>query len=340
MYLAPLRGFTDCIFRNVFTRHFGGLDSAVTPFIPSVDTSRIKPSHLNDVLPQNNLQLPIVPQIIGNKAENFICLATRLYELGHETVNWNLGCPFPMVAKKQRGSGLLPYPEKIDAFLEKTVASIPNRLSIKTRLGRKKADEILKLIPIFNRYPLREIIIHPRTGKQMYTGAPDLETFQKCSALSQHRVVYNGDITGLAVFKALGTRFPDIRHWMIGRAAVANPFLPAIIKAGQDDFTNKIKVFKKFYDDLFDQYRQVFSGPGHLLDRMKGFWTYFSQSFENGGHIRQKIHRTHELQRYLKIVELFFEQEAVWSSGPRALGALGSDQDKSLILSELLYKRG
>ncbi len=314
LYLAPLRGFTDCIFRNAFTRHFDGFDLAVTPFIPTVDTRRCKPSHLTDVLPQNNQRLPIVPQLIGNNAEDFISLATRLHELGHETVNWNLGCPFPMVAKKQRGSGLLPYPEKIDAFLEKTVASMPNRLSIKTRLGRKTADEILSLMPIFNRYPLEEIIIHPRTGKQMYRGTPDLETFEKCIALSKHPIAYNGDITEPAAFTALCARFPDIQRWMIGRAAVANPFLPAILKAGQDDFTDKVETFKDFYEDLFDLYQQVFSGPGHLLDRMKGFWTYFSQSFKNGRHIRKKIHRTHKLQRYLEIVEQFFEEEAAWDN--------------------------
>ncbi len=312
LYLAPLRGLTDYTFRNVFSRHFGGLDLAVTPFIPTLDTSRIKPSHLNDVLPQNNHRLPIVPQIIGNRAEKFIPLATRLFELGHETVNWNLGCPFPMVAKKQRGSGLLPYPEKIEAFLEKAVAAIPNRLSVKTRLGRKSPDEILKLMPIFNRYPLKEIIIHPRTGQQMYTGSPDLETFQKCLTLSQHRVVYNGDITSPAVFQTLCTRFPDIRHWMIGRAVVANPFLPAILKAGRDDFAVKVETFRIFYEDLFDHYRQVFSGPGHLLDRMKGFWTYFSRSFQNAHRIRKKIHRAHKLQHYVEIVARFFDQEAVW----------------------------
>jgi len=312
LVLAPLRGFTDCTFRDVFCRHFSGLDLAVTPFISTLDTRRIKPSHLKDVLPPNNLRLPIVPQIIGNKAQNFIRLATRLYELGHETVNWNLGCPFPMVTKKQRGSGLLPHPEKIDAFLEKTVAAIPNRLSIKTRLGHHKADDILKLMPIFNRYPLDEIIIHPRTAGQMYAGTPDLEAFAQCLDQSRHPVTYNGDIDSLAAFEALAARFPRVRCWMIGRAAVANPFLPAIIKAGRDDFTQKVALFRNFYEDLFEHYRRLFSGPGHLLDRMKGFWTYFSQSFENGQRIRRKIHRTHKLQRYLEIVERFFDQEAVW----------------------------
>ena len=107
---------------------------------------------------------------------DFINLAVRLFDLGYMSVNWNLGCPFPMVAKKKRGSGLLPYPENIDAFLEKTVSSIPNRLSIKTRLGRRHINEIFKLMPIFNQYPLEEIIIHPRTGKQMYDGKTDLDT--------------------------------------------------------------------------------------------------------------------------------------------------------------------
>jgi tRNA-dihydrouridine synthase B len=238
-------------------------------------------------------------------------LAEQMYELGYSTVNWNLGCPYPMVAKKQRGSGLLPFPDKIDAFLEKTMASIPNRLSIKTRLGRNKSNEIFQLMPIFNRYPLEEIVIHPRTGRQMYNGEPDLEAFEQCLALTRHRIAYNGDIADLAAFQRFSARLQATDRWMIGRAAVANPFLPVIVKAGQDDFTNKVETFRQFYDELFANYQQVFSGPGHLLARMKGFWTYFSQSFKNG---RKKVHRTHKLQRYLDLVARFFDEEAQWKA--------------------------
>jgi tRNA-dihydrouridine synthase B len=112
LYLAPLRGFTDYIYRNAFDGHFDGFDGALAPFIPTVTTDRLKPSHFKDVLPENNLTMPIVPQIISNQPDDFINLAVRLHDLGYPSVNWNLGCPFPMVAKKQRGSGLLPYPEK------------------------------------------------------------------------------------------------------------------------------------------------------------------------------------------------------------------------------------
>jgi tRNA-dihydrouridine synthase len=312
LYLAPLRGITDYIYRNTFNRHFNGFDAAVTPFIPTLKTIRAKPSHLKDVLPENNSAMPIVPQIIGNNHENFIPLARQLSDLGYKTVNWNLGCPFPMVAKKQRGSGLLPYPDKIDRFLEKTVPAIPNRLSLKIRLGRKTSDEINKLIPIFNRYPLQEIIIHPRTGTQMYDGEPDLGAFEKCVGLTDHRIIYNGDITDLKFFKELTTRFKTTEAWMIGRGAIINPFLPAIIKTGQDNFSNQVETFRYFYEELFEEYQRVFSGPGHLLERMKGFWTYFSQAFKDGRKIRKKIHRTLKLKRYLEIVERFFEKDAEW----------------------------
>ncbi len=312
LYLAPLRGLTDSVYRNAFSRHFDGFDAAVAPFIPTMTAARFKKSHLKDVLPENNHAMPVIPQIIGNNPEDFIPLARRLFDLGYETVNWNLGCPFPMVAKKLRGSGLLPYPHKIEAFLEATIPAIPNRLSIKARLGRKKTDEILTLLQIFNRYPLNEVIIHPRTGKQMYDGEPDLDMFENCLAVSNHPLVYNGDINALATFRTFYERFKTVDHWMVGRAALANPFLPAAIKNNKDGAAKKVDRFRAFYDDLFEQYRREFHGPGHLLDRMKGFWTYFSRSFKDSCKIKKKIHRTHRLDRYLNIVERFFEEEAEW----------------------------
>jgi len=312
LYLAPLRGLTEYIYRNAFSRHFDGFDAAVAPFIPTMTAARFKKTHLQDVLPENNQAMPIIPQIIGNNPEDFVPLAKRLFDLGYATVNWNLGCPFPMVAKKQRGSGLLPYPQKIETFLDATIPAIPNRLSIKARLGRKKTDEILALLQIFNQYPLDEVIVHPRTGQQMYDGTPDLDMFGKCLEVSAHNTVYNGDINDLETFKEFSQRFKTVNRWMVGRGALADPFLPAAIKTGQNGSADKVEGFRAFYDDLFEQYRQSFHGPGHLLDRMKGFWTYFSRSFKDSLKIKKKIHRTQNLNRYLEIVERFFEQEAQW----------------------------
>jgi tRNA-dihydrouridine synthase len=256
--------------------------------------------------------MPIEPQILGNTADDFIFLARRLFEMGYADVNWNLGCPFRPVTKKRRGSGLLPFPELVDAFLDQVLRVLPGRLSVKMRLGRTRPDEILKLLPVLDRYPLKEITIHPRTARQMYEGVPDLDAFQACLEQSRHRLVYNGDIINLQGFRALKSRFLPVETWMIGRGALSNPFLPSTIKAGRDGIPAKADRFKAFYDDLFGRYQSRLSGPGHLLDRMKGFWKYFAAAFKNGQELEKRIYRTFKLPRYLDTVERFFREEPEW----------------------------
>lgn len=312
LILAPLKGYTDVVFRNTFAEHFGGFDAAMAPFVTTVAAGRLTEKHLQDLLPQQNTRMPIEPQILGNSADDFIFLARRLFEMGYPQVNWNLGCPFRPVTKKRRGAGLLPFPEQVDEFLDKTLRALPVRLSIKMRLGRNRPDEILKLLPILNRYPLREITIHPRTARQMYGGAPDLEAFQACLERSRHRLVYNGDIADLPGFRALEKRFPRLETWMIGRGALSNPFLPESIKAGQDEAPGKVRKFRAFYEDLFARYQEKLCGPGHLLDRMKGFWKYFAWAFTNGQTLEKQIHHTFKLPRYLETVERFFGEEPEW----------------------------
>ena len=158
LILAPIRGITDATFRDVSSRFFPGFDLAVAPFLTTYQGNRIKPVRLKELMPEENRNLPVIPQILGKNPDHFIVIAKALMDLGHTEINWNLGCPYPMVANKMRGSGLLPYPEKIEAFLEKVV-KLPVSISIKTRLGRRDSKEIFDLLPVFNTFPLSEIII-------------------------------------------------------------------------------------------------------------------------------------------------------------------------------------
>jgi tRNA-dihydrouridine synthase len=312
LVLAPLKGFTDALFRRTFSEHFPGFDAALAPFVTACPAERLKERQLADLAPGSQAGMPVVPQILGNVAEDFVFVARRLHAMGYTEVNWNLGCPFRPVAKKRRGSGLLPFPELVGEFLEKTIPALPGGLSIKMRLGRNKADEIFRLLPVLERYPIREIIIHPRTGIQMYTGHPDLDSFERCLGMTRHRVVYNGDITDPAGFAALRRRFPQVECWMIGRGALADPFLPAAIKAGGNGEGAKVEAFKAFYADLFGRYQSHLCGPGHLLGRMKGFWKYFAGAFTDARDIERRVHRCHHLPQYVDIVERFLGEEAEW----------------------------
>jgi len=310
LYMAPMKGFTDHMFRNVFTDHFGGFDLAIAPFIASKSDNIIKKKYVKDVLPENNTRLPVIPQIMSKTAKDFTVLANYLYDLGYGTVNWNLGCPSPMVANKKRGCGMLPHTDMIQAFLDNVIPAIKGTLSIKTRLGWQRAADIFRLMPVLNQYPLEELIIHPRTGVQRYDGEVDLEAFGRCLATLNHPVVYNGDIRTPEDFKNLSRRFDDVSRWMIGRWCLANPFLPLVIKTGADDIRDKIQKMQQFHEALFEAYRMVLDGPSHLLNKMKGLWRYFSLPFADCKKSMKKIKKARRPDQYLDLVNLFFETEA------------------------------
>jgi len=281
LQLAPLHGITNRVFRNALAKHFSGFDGAMAPFIQSVHASDARGVHFRDLLPEYNTRLPVVPQILGNDAEGFVCTAKLVAGLGYGEVNWNLGCPYPMVTSKKRGAGLLPHPLLVRQFLEAACVSTTVPISVKLRLGLVDAAEILAIMPILNAFPLRRVIIHPRIGTQLYDGAVDLEGFGKAAALSVHPVSYNGDIKDVATFQFLQRRFIQVDEWMIGRGAVANPFLPVLIKGGVLP-EDPVGTMKAFHDELYLSYREILDGQKHVLDKMKELWTYFRLSLPAG----------------------------------------------------------
>lgn len=307
--LAPLQGISDYYFRNAFNIYFGGMDKAFTPFI-RLNGGKIKASQVKDVLPENNENIKLVPQILTNSVDEFVFLANNLAGLGYPEINWNLGCPFPMVAKRQMGSGLLPYPEKIEQLLEKVMHAISVKLSIKMRLGYENENEINKILPFLDKFPLSEIIIHARTAKQMYKGEAKPLAFEKCMKLSKHVLSYNGDINSFAKFNELNALFKTINSWMIGRPAISNPFLFEEIKTGKIlSADKKLERFSGFHAYLYEQYSNSLSGPGHVLNKMLHFWEYFSQSFTNSRKVYKRIKKANSIGRFEESTHFIFNNE-------------------------------
>jgi tRNA-dihydrouridine synthase len=307
LILAPLRGLTDAVFRSVYAAHFQGLDEAVAPFVVATGAG---PSDklLADLQPERNRALPVVPQILGNDARSFVAMSARLAQMGHERINWNLGCPFPMVTRKMRGSGLLDHPERIAAFLDEVIPSLPLKLSIKMRLGRRGSGEIRVLLPVLDRYPLEALIIHPRTAAQMYAGCVDLEAFAGCLKATRHPVVYNGDICTVEDLAHRAQRFPQVAAYMLGRGVLADPFLPSRIRALPLPADRAARL-GGFHEALLAAYRQRLSGPGHLVDRMKGFWRYLARAYVDAEAVWGRIRRARDLSAYRGAVEAVLGRE-------------------------------
>lgn len=308
LYMAPLKGITDALFRRIYHKHFTGVDAAIAPFINPHHKAAISDKLLKDVLPADNCKLPLIPQLLITKGDDFLALANRLHDLGYPEVNWNLGCPVPMVAKKRRGSGLLPYPDEIIELLDLVLPRLKPRLSIKMRLGFTKYHESLALLPRLDDYPLSEIIIHARLAQQLYRGTTAPERFEDCCKASRHTLVYNGDIISCQVYSELAVRFPKIERWMIGRGLLANPFLPAQIKGVEISEEIRQKTLASFHDELFMAMKERLSGPGHLLGRMKQIWIYLIGSFPGQEKLLKKITRASTEKKYNEAVQAIFSE--------------------------------
>ena len=205
---------------------------------------------------------------------------------------------------------MLPHTEMIHRFLDQVIPGINGNLSIKVRLGWRRADEIFRLLPILNQFPLAELIIHPRTGLQRYEGNTDLEAFGQCLSMVRHPVVYNGDIRNLKIFTRLSRKFQGVSRWMIGRWCLADPFLPMNIKSGTNEIRSNIRKMKQFHAALLEQYRMALDGPGHVLNKMKGLWKFFSLPFADCSQSLNKIKKATRTDQYLDLVNRFFDTEA------------------------------
>lgn len=274
-----MQGLTEAMFRRVYERCFpGAISLAVSPFLSlthnlSSARSGISREVLEDILPEANRgAMPVVPQILGKEPDEFIALCAALADLGYGEVNWNMGCPVRKVVGKRRGSGLLPHPDLVRSVLDAVVPAIGMRLSVKVRLGLKSTDELFALIPVLNDYPLASVSIHPRLGRQQYTGQVDLETFGQALPLIKHPVIYNGDIVTGEGARRIRERFPQVADIMVGRGVLYNPTLPLDILQPSRDRAGDPQQVRHFIRSLIQEIRSTFPTEQAQLRKTKEYW--------------------------------------------------------------------
>lgn len=303
--LGPFQGITDAPFRNVFKKHFGGIDKYYTPFFTGIQKDHAKNMQVEEIDPRFNDVASLTPQILSTDADEILRFAKQCKELGYKEINLNMGCPFPRVANKKRGCGLLPYPEKIDAMLCRVFEQIDLGFSVKCRLGYFSPDEIVPVIEIFNQYPLSELIIHPRIGKQLYKGEADVKRFAELIPTIKAPLIYNGDIVSVDSFERIREQVQPVNEFMLGRGLLANPFLSEEIKGKKDKTIERLHAY---VIDLYEDRLRHAGGSPKVLGRMKELWSYLMYSFNESQDIWRKIKKLTALKEYEDAVEAIFNE--------------------------------
>ena len=293
LWLAPLHGITSRTFRNTLCRHFGGIDCYMAPFLPVQPAGKFRPKVWQDIAPEHNTALPLIPQLMGNKPEQFVETMKVLYEqFGYERFNVNIGCPSSPVVRHTRGCGLMPHPDMVERIVAEFSTKTPFRLSLKMRLGLHSAEEGRELLRRLNDYPLDFLVIHPRLGDDLYEGSPNWDVFEEFCNMTCHKIVYSGDVFSKEDYGRLSERFPMVETWMLGRGMLQNPFLAEEIK--NQDVGDKKTRFLDFYHDLAESLLPI-RGESGTLANLKELWHYFAVFAQVSDE---------ELQRLLRICNL------------------------------------
>lgn len=312
---APMEGITGYVFRGVHHQFYDHIESYYTPFITPTRTRKLTTREWKDVLPEHNTGIPVVPQILTNNAEDFLWAADKLQSMGYEEVNLNLGCPSGTVVPKNRGAGFLAMPCELDCFLDQVREPLQRmnmQFSIKTRIGRDTPEEFEDLLKIFNRYPLKELIIHPRIRTDYYKNHPNLDVFAMAVEESKNPLCYNGDLFSVKDFRQFQARFPQVRKVMLGRGLLANPALAAEICISPETEQNQTELslatLRSYHDTLLNAYARVLSGDRNVLFKMKELWSYMGDAFENSEKYVKKIRKSQSRSDYEVMVSRLFTE--------------------------------
>ncbi|WP_138264239.1 tRNA dihydrouridine synthase [[Clostridium] hylemonae] len=302
-YFAPMEGITGYIHRSAYQALFPCIDKYFTAFIAPNQHGKLSSREKNDILPEHNRGIKVIPQLLTNKADDFILTAGKLKEYGYREVNLNLGCPSRTVVSKYRGSGFLARPEELDRFLYEVFEKTETDISVKTRTGRDSPREFVRLMEIYNKYPLKELIIHPRTQQDFYKNTPDLSVFAQALSVSRCPVCYNGDIFTTEDLKVFRARFANVDKVMLGRGLLVNPMLIEMAEDGTAIDTERIR---KFHDMVYGGYREVLSGDKVILFKMKELWSYMIHLFSDSKKYAKKIRKSEKLPAYEEAVDALF----------------------------------
>ena len=308
-YLAPLEGITGYIYRNALHEYYGqGVDKYFTPFLTPHTKCSFNAKELRDIIPEHNRGMYTVPQVLTNSAEDFLRIEKDLLELGYEEININLGCPSGTVASKGRGAGCLAETKKLDCFLEDIFAGTNAKISLKTRIGIDDPEDFYELLDIYNKYPLEELIIHPRVLKEYYKGKPHWEIFDYAVKNSKNALCYNGDIFSMADYEHLQQEVFQkndgyhVHAIMLGRGILQNPALIEQLAQyehkGEKKFDFDKNQFKLFHDRLRNDYMTQMSGDMNVLFKMKELWFYMIMLFPGQEKVLKKIKKAKKLAEY------------------------------------------
>ena len=304
-YAAPMEGLTDRVWRQAHQKFFGGPDRYYAPFLSPPENRIPVKKKMADLLPEANPGAPLIPQLLGKDGSCAAWMVRLLREMGYEEINLNFGCPAGTVTAKGKGAGMLRDPQALDEFLYAVFAEAGGPISVKTRLGVSDPAEFEAILEVYRKYPLCELILHPRVMKQLYRGQADRAAFAQALPSCPMPVCYNGDLTTLAQLRELEAEHPHLHAVMLGRGLIADP---ALLRKARGGAPASREELAGFMEQLYHGYTQQFGSAQCAISRMKAVWYYVIRLFEGSEELEKQLKKLRQPWEYEVTADCIFAQ--------------------------------
>ena len=297
-YFAPMEGLKDSIYRRLHHKYFPGVDSYFMPFLSPTIHRQLTHKEDRELPLAASVPFRAVPQVLTKVSEDFLWAAQVCHDRGYDEVNLNVGCPSGTVVSKGKCSGMLRDAQALDRFLEEIFSRSALPISVKTRLGLENPEEFPALLEVFNRYPIKELTVHPRVRKQFYDGSVFMDQFDYAVQHSRNPLCYNGDILSRSQAEEVARKYPQVGSIMIGRGLIADP---GMLSSGTD-----VKALEGFMNELMAVYEVEFGGSRNAIFRLKENWGFLHSRFEGSEKLWKRLRKTTDAAEFKAITAEIF----------------------------------
>lgn len=313
-----MQNVTDLAFMTVVAQ-YGAPDYFFTEYFRAHPQSQPE-KHILRSITDNATGRPVFAQLIGDDPVHLTRTARALADYPIAGIDLNMGCPAPLVYKKNAGGGLLRDPERVDRVLGALRDAVPGLFTVKMRIGFDSTEHFAQVLTLIDVHRVDLLSLHGRTVKEMYRSGVHYDRIAQAVASVRCPVLANGDIASASTAtRVLGeTRAAGV---MLGRHAIRNPWIFRQCRAafsGESVAPVTLGDVREYIERLYRAtLRDEGTERGHV-QKMKRYLNFIGLSVDGDGAFLHAVRRVESEAELFRVCDrhLLAEQGKLFAAEP------------------------
>ena len=307
LVLAPMQDITDLPFMRLI-HGYGGADLYFTEYFRVHEDSILDPWILASIT-QNPTGRPVIAQIIGNHIPSLVRIARELQQHPVAGIDLNLGCPVPVVYRKNAGGGLLRDVARVDAILGALREAVEVNFSVKTRIGFDDPSNFDELLSVYARHSLDLLTVHARTVAEKYRNIIHYDYVARAVEVMQCPVIANGNVFSPETAQS-ALEQTQAKGLMVGRGVIRNPWLFEQIRQhrrGEPLFLPRGSDVLAYVHGLYEMRSRTGVPESSYVNHMKKYLNFLALGVDPSGRFLSEIRRVNTEAAFFSLCHQFLD---------------------------------